>query len=273
MTIKVTDTGAFRELLQKRLQPRAAGRLDVRTTLRHFALINYAVPIKLLRPLIPEDRFDIAEFTIDGKRMGMLSVVPFVDTEFSFHRLAPWLRFSFAQTNHRAYIIDRRTGEYGVWFFGTTLGSPVVEFARSVWQIPWHYARYRVDCHYNPIKHRYSTYRMSISSAWCRADFTIWDSGEAVTPQEGFESLDEMKLILAHPVDGFYNRLDGRPGRYAIWHEKMELTSGQATELYFSLYEELGLLTKYEMRHPHSIFIAPRVDFVIYLPPQLDNTP
>ncbi len=273
MTIAPAGAYAYREQLAKRLQPRRAGRLAVRTTLRHFAMINYAVPIKRLRLLIPDSRFEIAAFSIGGERMGMISAVSFVDTDFRFKRLAPWLRFHFPQTNHRAYVIDKRSGEHGVWFFGTTLGSPVVEAARAAWRIPWHFARYRISCHYNTIKHRYSTYRMSIASAWCHADFTIWDTGEALALQEGFDSLDEMKLILTHPVDGFYNRLDSLPGRYAIWHERMELTMGQATELYFSLYEKLGLLSRYDMHRPHSIFLTPEVNFEIYLPPQLDGNP
>ena len=261
---------AYRDLLAQRLLPRKARLLDARTSLQHFALINYAVPAKALAKHIPTDRFAIPEFMIGGKRMAMISAVPFVDTDFRFHRLLPFARFHFPQTNHRAYIIDKRTGQHGVWFFGTTLGSPVVQFARTVWRIPWHYARYRVDCAYNDSKHRYMAYRMQIDSSWCSANINIWDSGEALAAQEGFTSLDEMRLILTHPVDGFFYRLDHAPGRYSIWHQKMDLTLGQSNELYFSLYERLGLLARHDMQHPHSIFMCPQVDFEIYLPPTKD---
>jgi uncharacterized protein YqjF (DUF2071 family) len=130
----------YRSILNARLQPRASGRWDVRTTLHHFALINYTLPRTRSARHIPLDRFDIPEFNIGGKRLALMSAVPFVDTDFRFYRLAPWARFSFAQTNYRAYVIDKRTGEHVVWFFGTTLGSPVVEFARLAWHIPWHFA-------------------------------------------------------------------------------------------------------------------------------------
>ena len=70
-------------------------------------------------------------------------MVPFWDYDFRFAHLAPFLTFQFGQTNHRVYITDRRTGEPAVWFFGTTLGSPVVTIPRLLWRLPWHMARYR----------------------------------------------------------------------------------------------------------------------------------
>ena len=270
MEEKQTTDREYRELLAQRLLPRNPNLLDVRTSLQHFALINYAVPAKLLAKQIADDRFAIPEFRIGGKLMGLISAVPFIDTDFRFHRLFPWVRFHFPQTNHRAYVIDKRTGQHGVWFFGTTLGSPVVHFASILWRIPWHFAKYRVDCTYHESKHRYLSYRMQIKSAWCDANINIWDSGEAVAVQEGFRSMDEMRLILTHPVDGFFRRRDGIAGRYSIWHAKMALTMGQSSELYFSLYERLGLLSRFEMQHPHSILMCPKVDFDIFLPPVKD---
>lgn len=259
------------EVLAQRLQPGKPGIWDVQTTLRHFAQVNYAVQAKKLARYIPMDRFEIPEFSINGSRMAMLSAVSFEDVDFRFQRLLPFVRFHFAQTNHRAYVIDRRTSQHGVWFFGATLGSPVVAFARRVWRIPWHRAHYRVDCSYSESKRRYMAYHMLIESAWCSAQINIWDSGAGLSLQEGFETMDEMRLILTHPVDGFYNRLDGIPGRYSIWHDSMDMTLGQASELYFSLYDRLGLLSKYDMQHPHSIFLCPQVAFEIHLPPVIDS--
>jgi hypothetical protein len=270
----MTDTTAARatpaEVYAQRLQPVSVGLWDVHTTLCHFSQVNYAVAARKLAKFIPAERFEISEFNIDGNRMAMLSAVSFVDVDFRFQRLLPFVRFRFAQTNHRAYVIDKRTGQYGVWFFGTTLGSPVVELARSLWRIPWHQAHYRVECSYNDAKRRYMAYHMLIESDWCSAQINIWDSGSGLALQEGFETMDEMRLILTHPVDGFYNRLDGVPGRYSIWHDRMEMTLGQASELYFSLYDRLGLLSKYDMQHPHSVFLCPQVPFQIHLPPVVD---
>jgi len=258
----------YRALLDRRLQPHRDGWLTVRTTLKHFTLINYALPASRLAPHIPADRFEIAEFDIGGERRAMLSVVPFLDVDFHFVRLFPGLKFRFGQTNHRVYVINKATGEPGVWFFGTTLGSPLVHIARTLWRIPWHYARYQVDCAYNAASHRYDTFRYTVDSDWCSARVAIEDTGEPVALTEGFVTLDEMRLILTHPVDGYFHRTDGKLGTYSVWHDVMHGTTGHATDLYFSLYDRLGILSADEMQHPHSIFLSPEIAFSILLPPR-----
>ncbi|MBE2220446.1 MAG: DUF2071 domain-containing protein [Anaerolineae bacterium] len=138
-----------RKVLNQHLIKRQPGWLDIRSDLRHFALINYAVPPERLAPHIPTDRFEIPTYEINGSQLAMLSVVPFVDDDFCFYRLFPWFKFHFPQTNFRVYVIDRATGEPVVWFFGTTLGSLVVSLARALWRIPWHRAQYEVDCEFD----------------------------------------------------------------------------------------------------------------------------
>ena len=202
------------------------------------------------------------EFEIGGERQAMLSVVPFVDADFCFYRLFPWLKFRFPQTNHRVYVMDKVTGEPVVWFFGTTLGSRVVHLARTLWRIPWHGARYHIDCVYDESGSRYKSYQMRIDSDWCAAQIEIEDTGISV------DLSDAERLILTHPVDGYFYRLDGRVGGYAVWHELIPLTAGNPRQLYFSLYEELGIMNREEMQQPHSIFLCPRIPFEIYMPPQ-----
>ncbi len=253
-------------LLQKRLQKRPAGRIDVSSHLDHFALINYAVPKGRLEPFIPTERFEIMEFDLGGERLAMLSVVPFLDADFAFYRLLPWLQFRFPQTNHRIYVLDRKTGEPVVWFLGTTLGSRVVHIARFLWRIPWYPADYRMDCRYDEENAIYESYRMRIDSEWCTAEIEIEDSG---TPAD--LSVAE-RLILTHPVDGYFYRLDGRIGGYGIWHDVIPLTTAHPLNLYFSLYERLGIMDRAEMQAPHSIFICPRILFEIYMPPRAVNS-
>jgi len=254
----VTD----KTILQQRLNKRPSGLLDIRSDLLHFALINYAVPKNCLEPYIPSERFEILEFDVDGRQQAMLSVVSFVDADFCFYRLFPWFKFYFPQTNHRLYVIDKATGEPVVWFFGTTLGSRVVHLARTLWRIPWFGARYHVDCLFDEIAGRYKTYQMQIKSDWCAAQIEIEDTGKPV------ELSDDERLILTHPMDGYFYRLDGRVGGYAVWHELIPLTAGKPRQLYFSLYEKLGIMTKEEMQKPTSIFLCPRTPFEIYMPPR-----
>lgn len=257
----------YRALLDRRLAARPDGWLDVRTTLKHFALITYALPASRLAPHIPADRFAIAEFPVDGQPMAMLSVVPFLDRDFHFVRL-PFVKFRFGQTNHRVYVVNRATGEPGVWFFGTTLGSPVVHIARALWRIPWHRARYTIDCAYNTAAHRYDRYRYTVDSDWCAARVDIADSGEPAGLPTGFATRAAMQLLLTHPVDGYFYRTDNALGTYSVWHDLMNLTRGEPRDLYFSLYEGLGILTAAEMQRPHSILLCPSVAFAIRLPPK-----
>lgn len=267
-TPEIAPSTDYRAILERRVKARAGGWLDVRSTLRHFALINYALPAERLARHIPTDRFAIPTFNIGGRPLAMLSVVPFWDLDFRFLHIAPFLTFQFGQTNHRVYIIDRQTGEHAVWFFGTTLGSHAVQVPRLLWKLPWHYARYRVDCRYNPARQAYDRFRYRIASDWCGGVADIADTGEPVSLREGFATPDEQQLILTHPVAGYFRRRDGRLGSYSIWHDEIRMTLGTPRRLYFSLYDRLGLLSRAEMMHPHSIFLCPDVAFEIYLPPR-----
>ncbi len=257
-----------RTILANRLHRRPPAWWDVRSDLLHFALINYALPKSRLEKYIPAGRFLIPEFDVNGQKLALMSAVPFVDSDFRFVRLAPWLKFRFGQTNYRVYIIDRQTGEHGVWFFGTTLGSRLVHPAQWFWRIPWHYARYQVNFDYDQLGGRYTHFAYHTTCGWASAEIEVEDTGQPVSLQAGFSSLDEQILILTHPVAGFYDRRDGRPGSYTVWHEEIKLTQARPRRLYFSLYERLGLLTRQEMQQPHSIFLCPRITFDVHLPPQ-----
>jgi uncharacterized protein DUF2071 len=257
-----------RELLNKRLERFPAGRFHARTMLRHFALINYAVSPGRLAELIPREHFEVARFETDGGSKAFLSVVAFLDVDFNFSRIASKIKFTFYQTNHRAYIIEKSSQQPVVWFFGTNLGSRLVSIPRRLWKIPWHFTKYAVDCRFDQTSNRYKKYSYNFESKWCQGQIELRDTGEPVSAMNGFASLDEMKLILTQPVRGFYRRLDGQIGTYQVWHREMVCTKGVAENLYFSLYEKLGLLSKNEMQNPHSIFLCPKVEFDVHLPPK-----
>jgi len=268
---------AFRTTLQSRLASRRSGLFDVRSDLLHFALITYALPAERLRQHIPP-RFDIPTFPINGQQLALMSAVPFLDADFHFYRLAPFVKMQFAQTNYRVYVVDRETGEHCVWFFGTTLGSRVVHLARKLWRIPWHYADYDAICDYNPSRRAYDRYEMYHFSTWATAEIYVEDTGQPMTLLPGFSSLDEQILILTHPINGYFYRLSdqrrlslskpAQVGTYSVWHEEIPFTVGKPKLLYFSLYERLGLLSEKEMRKPHSVLICPRTTFEVHLPPR-----
>ncbi len=267
---------AQNNLNQRLIRPQPK-RLDIQSNLEHFALINYAVPKSRLEAHIPTERFSIPEFEIDGRKMAFLSIVPFLDTDFSFYQAAPFWKMHFAQTNHRVYVLDRQTGEHMVWFLGTTLGSHIVHPAQWLWQIPWHFAKYDLDCVYDESASRYTNYAIQIESDWCGGVLELEDTGQPIEVCAGFSSLEEMILILTHPMQGYYWCRNGRfnksnvhrLGGYSVWHEVMQLTQGKAKNIYMSLYEKLGILSKEEMQKPHSIFITPQIQFDVHMPPKI----
>lgn len=235
------------------------------TTLDHFALVNYALPVERLRPLIPE-QFDIPIVEVHGEPCAFISAVPFIDRDFHFPNLHPSPKYQFGQINYRAYVIDKKSGEHVVWFFGTVLGSYWYNLPRRLWKMPWHYGEFVTNFQRN--NQQYKTYKINIHSAWGKAQIDLHDTGEAVTVKEGFESISHTKLFLTHPVEGFYYRTNGKIGTYQIWHPEMMLTQAQADFLYFQPFEDLQLLSKTEMRHPHSVFICPEILFKVALPPK-----
>jgi hypothetical protein len=260
------------KLLKERLERPSADVLNARTTLRHFALINYTVSPEQLAKFIPCDRFEITHFETNEGTRAILSVVAFLDVDFNFPRFAPGVKFTFYQTNHRAYVIEKNTRQPVVWFFGTNLGSRLVCIPRCLWKIPWHCTKYAVDCQFSRVLNRYEKYSYNFESDWCQGRIALRDTGEPISVVDGFESLDEMKLILTQPVTGFYRRLDGKIGTYQIWHREMICTKGLPENLYFSLYEKTGLLTKEQMQRPHSIFMCPEIEFDVHLPPKTFKT-
>lgn len=256
---------AAHRVLEERLAPRPSGWMDILTGLHHFALINYALPASRLRPHVHE-RFEIETFDIGGTELALMSVVPFEDAGFHFLKL-PFVRFHFCQTNYRIYVIDRETGERVVWFFGTTLGSWTVRVCRWLWKIPWHSARYKVQHEWDEANRRYAKFRYEVKSKWAPATMEVRDTGQAVVEVPGFNSHEEMMLCLTHPVLGYYHRLDGTLGSYSVSHDLLEITAAEPVELYFGLFERLGILSRDAMMNPHSIFVCPKTEFHIYMPP------
>lgn len=253
--------------LETRLARRKRRLLDIDAPLRHFALITYAVPVERLALHIPTDRFEIPTFEIDGEPRALLSVVPFIDAGFRF-RLLPFVRFHFGQTNYRVYVIDRATGQHAVWFFGTTLGSWQVHPARFLWKIPWHPARYEWACDYDAVAKRYTTFDYRVESTWGPAHISLRDTGEPAGLLPGFASLEEQTLVLTHPVDGYFYRLDGKLGTYSVSHDVLQLTTAEPLDLRFDLLERLGVLTAEEAQHPHSALVSYETTFHITMPPR-----
>ncbi|GAB1422262.1 hypothetical protein MASR2M15_24850 [Anaerolineales bacterium] len=242
--------------------------LDVRTQLKHFALINYAIPVERVRPHV-DARFELDAYQAeDGKSYVWVSVVPFEDVQFHFVNFR-WLQFHFGQTNYRTYIIDRQTGERGVWFFGTVLGGWPVIIPRYIWRLPWHYGKIRFDCVYDTHAQRYSRYQLSTDSDWANLELELEDTGKPISKLKDVEDLEDGLVRLTHPLLGVYYRNDGTLGQYRVWHDRLHCTEGQVKQAKFNLLMRLGLFKhEEEALQPHSVFIQHQTEFIIQLPPQ-----
>jgi hypothetical protein len=240
--------------------------LDVVTKLKHFAIVTYTVnPQALQAQLHPRFVPDTIRLP-DGSEQALVSVVPFQDEDFHFVAL-PLLQFAFGQTNYRAYVRDRVTGQRAVWFFGTTLDSASVLIPRHLWKLPWHRGRIRFDCHFDSNKQAYRTYRMWTRSDWAPAELEVEDTGAPITMLSGFEDLEQGMVLLTHPLRGFFYRRDGALGSYTIWHDRLVPTYGSCKRARFPLLDRLGLVPLADHDRPHSILLQHETEFSIYLPP------
>ena len=256
----------FKEELDSRINSRGKrSLLDVNTILEHFSIISYKVPVKKIQHLIPRP-FKLWTFNEGDSKFALISAVPFKDKDFSFYRIAKFPKFNFFQTNFRTYIIDERDQSNSAWFFGTTLGSFTSLIPKYIWKMPWEYGKYHFS--FKLSNNVYSEYNMNFSSKQGKGIVNIQSSNSKMELLEGFQTIDEQLLILTHPVIGYYNLLKNKLGTYEIWHPKMELYIGKAEKLYFEIFERLGFLTKEEMNNPHSVLIAPEIEFDILMPPK-----
>lgn len=240
---------------------------DVVTTLRHFAIVTYAIDPERVRPHI-HPRFDLEQFPgADGNVRAWVSAVPFEDQDFCFVG-AQRFKFRFGQTNYRTYVIDRETGLRLVWFFGTSLDSWSVMVPRHLWKLPWHRGRIRFDCALDPGGNRYEQYRLTTQSNWAAVALELADSGQPVRELPGCNDLEAGLVILTHPLYGVFYRRDGSLGSYNIWHDRLRLSTGQCIQARFDLFDRLGLVPFREQHGPHSVLLQPRTEFTIYLPPR-----
>ena len=76
--------------------------IDVLCKLQHFAIITYAFDPDRFSGVMPP-RFKLDTVRIEGKEKALVSVVPFVDIDFT-SAVFPFPKFRMGQTNYRIYI-------------------------------------------------------------------------------------------------------------------------------------------------------------------------
>lgn len=254
---------SFADALHER--PRPSG-IDVQCGLRHFAIVTYAFDPGRFAGVMPP-RFRLDTVLIDGREKGLLSVVPFIDVDFT-SAAYPFPNFRMGQTNYRIYIVDTLTGEKCVWFLGTTLDSWTLAVPRHLWNLPWYSGKVRFDCAQDA-QGQYTKYQMRTTADWAPASLDLTSDKSLAFDLPGFPDVETGLVYLTHPLRGFYHRRDGRLGTYHVWHERLDVMPGKLHKADFGLLDRLGLVTRAEQQTPHSVLVEPLNEFTIYLPPKV----
>lgn len=244
-------------------RPKPSG-LDVICKLQHFAIVTYSFDPARFAGVMP-DRFKLDTVMIDGVERALISVVPFVDVDFT-SAVFPFPKFRMGQTNYRIYIVDTHTGEKCVWFLGTTLDSWTRIVPHTIWNLPWYAGKIRFAC-VQGSDGSYSRYAMQTDAMWAPAQVELVT--EPGAELSGFPDMETGLVFLTHPLRGYYFRRDGQLGTYRVWHKQLNVTSGRLITASFHLLDRMGLVTTAEQQHPHSVLIEPINEFTIYLPPKI----
>lgn len=254
----------FEDYLTERPQPKG---IDVQCGLKHFAIITYAVPADRFTGIFPK-RFKLDTVKVDGQEMGLISVVPFIDVDFT-SAVFPFPNFTMGQTNYRIYIIDTVTKERCVWFLGTTLDSWTLMVPRNLWCLPWYAGRVKFDCSFDESSGVYDKYKMETVSDWAQASVELTQSLDYQYCFPGFPNTESALVYLTHPLTGFYHRRDGRLGSYRVWHKELKVKPAKVKSASFKLLSDLGIVKEAEQLSPYSVLIEPLNEFTIYLPPTI----
>ncbi|MEY9944153.1 DUF2071 domain-containing protein [Kitasatospora sp. GAS1066B] len=225
--------------------------------LTDFALVTWAADPERVAALLP------AGFEPDIRDgAALVSLVAFRDRHFHF-RLAPPVRFSAGQVNYRAYV--RRGGERGVWFFGTSLSSRLVQVARTAWQMPWHHESVRVASRLGEAG--LTQWRLRTVGGWGSAAVDLRGTGRALPTPAGFADQGEASRILLDPALGWYPRRDGTGiGRYSVWHQPLALRQAEVTGARSQALTALGLIA--EDQPPCHAGLQHSVLFDVHTPPR-----
>jgi len=145
----------------------------MRQNWRHLLFLHWAIPVAELRELVPEeleiDTFGgqayvgLVPFTMNGVRPSWAPAIP---TLSSFHEI-----------NVRTYVL-KNGADPGVWFFSLDAANSIaVRLARSIWRLPYYYARMSLE-HSPPMANfagdiRYRTDRIwpEPTPAYCAARY------------------------------------------------------------------------------------------------------
>jgi hypothetical protein len=193
-------------------------------------------------------------FEVEGRECSLASAVAFEDRDFHF-KGCPFARISCGQINYRAYV--RRGEQTGVYFLRTVLGSRWAVVPRRLWSMPWVHEKVAVRGRWEGSE--ILTLEVDAPGAVSRTSIRL-ERGEGLEVPPALLSSQ-----VVDPALGWFTRLDGRLGRYSVWHLPLETQTARVVGASAGPFEDAGLVDPGQA--PLAALVQRSVEFDVHLPP------
>jgi uncharacterized protein YqjF (DUF2071 family) len=224
---------------------------DLTAVFTDFAITSFDVEPAALTRHLPPDLVPDRRRLPDGRERAFVSAVSFRVLGMT-PAWIPGAGFAYAQVNTRAYVL----GPEGraVWFFAMEVGSRALAWAGRGAGLPCRCRAIDVQAEWR--NGRCLSYRLDAGSG-----ATALEVVEATGPGDDADAA----RWFADPLVG-YAPHGARRVRVTVAHRPITLSAARVRTARFPELEQRDLVAPGQA--PHSIWIAPRVDFVVHLPPR-----
>ncbi len=200
--------------------------------------INYAVPPRRLRPLVPE-QFELDLQTINNISFAFISAVAFKNEDIKAGVL-PLPEYD--QINYRAYILHGE--ERAVYFFDMNVDSRVIATGTTFLGLPVGYEEIEICAD----EEKAGETRVSVTSSGPQGLAAEVVSSECSPSQPAVPSTE---FFTERPV-GYVKAPAGGLLKVVVEHEKIAARSAHAERARALFFESFNLLSEEESRNPHS---------------------
>lgn len=221
------------------------GLLTTTIELNHLSVILYTVPLARVAALVPAG-LTLETTLVDGEEMAWLSVLSWQDRRAG----------GIEHTSYRLHVINE--GRASFLILGLSLGSLAAVGPNNLWQMPWHLSAMELQAAYDHQLGRYRDYRLHTQSQWDNACWDLQDLGEAIEPDQFWESESITSTVLGHQVSLLYRRADQTLGRTEISYGDWMLTRGAVRAARSEYLERSGILSREELARPVLVGLQPR---------------
>jgi uncharacterized protein YqjF (DUF2071 family) len=230
--------------------------LRVKMILRDVCYVSYALPAKILRPMVP----GALQMATVGDDTAFISLVALRSTQVRLSTF-PVFKFNYNQFNIRTYVIDPVSRQSAVYFIRSGVTSKFISILTRSIGIPWQHIRLNIDFN-GPEEVRSAT----ISGDWeGRFSFKVQARGNLRASPPLFQDRKSAVDFLIRPLTGLAGNSQ-RLVRFTIQHPEVQPESWALEELDCPLFNQLAAIENIKI--PHSVFYVPEADFTIFLPPK-----